>query len=142
MKKKTWIAAAFVVAASAATASAQGVYVYPQKGQTPEQQAKDQNECTQWAKGQTAGAAQAAAPPQGNRLRGTAGGAARGAAGGAAIGAIAGDAGKGAAIGAVAGGVGGRRNAKRQEAAAQQNAASSYDRAFGACMEGRGYSVK
>ena len=142
MKKMTFLAAAVAVMGAAGMALAQGVYVYPQKGQTAEQQAKDQNECKQWAQGQTASAQQAAVPPQGNRLRGTAGGAARGAAGGAAIGAIAGDAGKGAAIGAVAGGVGGRRNAKRQEAAAQQNAASSFDRAFGACMEGRGYSVK
>jgi hypothetical protein len=103
-----------------------------------------------------------APPPQGGVVRGGA----RGAAGGAAIGAIAGNAGKGAAIGAATGGaVGGirqRRNAQSQAAAQQQayqeEAASNqqasqqeaadqqkidaYNRAFSACMEGKGYTVK
>jgi hypothetical protein len=91
-------------------------------------------------------------------------GAARGAAGGAAIGAIAGDAGKGAAIGSVAGTMQGgaaQRSANAQsqqqaaakavaaqkEAAAQAKAAhaeglDTFQRAFGACMDARGYSVK
>ncbi len=91
-------------------------------------------------------------------------GAARGAAGGAAIGAIAGDAGKGAGAGAVAGTMrGGRKqrqaNAASKQQAAQQTAAAqkeaekqaqaqhqgqldTFKRAFGACMDARGYSVK
>ena len=95
---------------------------------------------------------------------GTVKGAAGGAAGGAAIGAIAGDAGKGAAIGATAGAVGGRRAQKKGEKAAQQQTAQqtaqaqqqaqnqataqqqqkldTFKRAFSACMDARGYSVK
>ncbi|HKC52161.1 MAG TPA: glycine zipper family protein [Myxococcota bacterium] len=105
-------------------------------------------------------AAQAAPPPpSGQRVRG----AARGAAGGAAVGAIAGDAGKGAAIGAVAGTmVGGARHraAAEQTAAANQQAQAqasqqaqanqagvqsqlaTFNKAYAACLEGRGYTVK
>ena len=123
--------------------AAGGPYVYPQKGQSAEQQQKDDAECRQWATQQSGGSPSAA--PQANpqaRRRGTVGGAARGAAGGAAIGAIAGDAGKGAAVGAAVGGVHGRRQAKQQEQAAAAGAQDAYARAYGACMEGRGYSVK
>ena len=132
--------------------------IYPAKGQTVEQQQKDEAECYEWAKQQTgydpAQATQyaAAPPPQqsagGERL----GGAARGAAGGAIIGAIAGDAGKGAAIGAVGGTLlGGSRQRRQQadydQAAAQQQQAlaqqqQNYQRAYTACFEGRGYTVK
>lgn len=93
-------------------------------------------------------------------------GALGGAAAGAAIGAIAGDAGKGAAIGATAGTLKGgreRRQAAReaqtqqqqaQAAVAQQAAAreqaqkqfverkAGYNKAFAACLEAKGYSVK
>lgn len=90
-------------------------------------------------------------------------GAASGAARGAVVGAIAGDAGKGAEIGAVTGAVGGRMRGRRAEKAAekkaqqqqqqqaQQQAQSkaqsqqrldSFKRAFGACMEAKGYVVK
>jgi hypothetical protein len=72
--------------------------------------------------------------------------------GGAAIGAIAGDTGKGAAIGAVAGTMAGgarqRRKAEAAQAQAQANqqqaqqALATYNRAFGACLEGRGYVIK
>ena len=88
---------------------------------------------------------QASTEPQGERVRG----AARGAVGGAAIGAIAGDTGKGAGIGAVVGTVRGGREARSKQASAQQQANSqqqaqinTYYRAYGACLEGRGYTVK
>jgi hypothetical protein len=133
-----------IIAGVAATAVGTGAlaqpFVYPQRGQSAAQQASDESACRAWAAQQTAGTAPA--PPPGNRARGTARGGARGAAGGAAIGAIAGDAGKGAAIGAVVGGVRGRRQAKEGEQAAAAGAADANVRAFGACMEGRGYSVK
>ena len=127
----------------AAAASAQ-VYVYPEKGQSAEQQNKDKSDCDQWAKQQSGvdPGAPAAGPDRGGRVAGAAGGALRGAAGGALIGAIAGDAGKGAAIGATAGAIGGRRGAMQQQQAGQAASANSYDRAFAACMQGRGYSVK
>lgn len=131
--------------------------IYPAKGQSAEQQQKDEAECYEWAKGQTgydpAQSTQYAVPPPqqsvgGERL----GGAARGAAGGAIIGAIAGNAGKGAAIGAVGGTLlGGARQresqagndqamAQQQQAIAQQQ--QNYQRAYTACFEGRGYTVK
>ncbi len=128
--------------------------IYPAKGQSPDQQAKDEGECHVWSK-QTTGidpAALATQPiqpaqpaPGGQRARG----AARGAAGGAAIGAIAGDAGEGAAIGAAAGTMKGGQQARMQQAAAGKQAAAqregqidTYYRALAACMTGRGYSVQ
>jgi OmpA family protein len=129
---------------SVASGIAAGPYVYPQKGQSPDQQKRDSYECYDWAKKQSGvdpGQPPPPAPP-GQHAGGTVRGAGRGAAGGAAIGAIAGDAGKGAAAGAVVGGVRGRRQSKA--ASQQQQAATqdSYNRAFAACMDGRGYSVR
>jgi hypothetical protein len=130
--------------------------VYPAKGQSAQQQKKDDAECYAWAK-QTTGidpAVVASSPPPqdtgpatggGQRVRG----AARGAVGGAAIGAIAGDAGQGAGIGAVVGTMAGGRQARQQQAAQnqqsvaqQQDLINTHYRAFGACMEGRGYTIK
>src|SRR5438552_7290557 len=135
-----------------------GLYVFPAKQQTKETQEKDEYDCYGWAKQSTgidplapAQAAQAeqTQPKPGGAVRG----AAKGAAVGAAIGAIAGDAGKGAAIGAVGGGVGGRAGQKQANAAAQQkaqdeakqaqaNTKTEFNKAFGACLEGKGYTVK
>lgn len=127
-----------------ATAAGAQQYVYPQKGQSSSQQAQDSGECRTWAQQQSGVNPDAPPPPQqpGRHAAGTVGGAARGAAGGAAIGAIAGDAGKGAAIGAVAGGVRGRRQSKGAAQQQQAATADSFNRAFAACMEGRGYTVK
>lgn len=87
-------------------------------------------------------------------------GAAGGAAGGAAVGAIAGNAGKGAAIGATVGvlhGARAKRQAQKQAQVQQQQSQaaasaqsvaqssqlrSSYNKAFSACLEGKGYTVK
>jgi hypothetical protein len=151
--------------------SSLGVYVFPAKNQTAEKQSTDEASCFGWAKSQTGidpmaikpqtqPASQQTPPPEqagsGARTRG----AVRGAAGGAAIGAIAGDAGTGAAAGAVAGTMAGgaqKRQAQQQaaaqqqqqqQAAAQQAQASvaeqkaTYNKAFSACMEGKGYTVK
>jgi hypothetical protein len=131
------------------------VIAYPKKGQSQQQFEQDQFQCHQWAKGQTGvdptkpQPSTAAPPPQ---QGGAVKGAARGAAGGALIGAAAGDAGKGAAIGAAAGAVGGRmrqNNQNRQAAEAQQQAQAQasagqaqYDKAYGVCLEGKGYSVR
>lgn len=129
--------------------------VYPAKGQSAAQTAADKSECQGWATQQTgvnpAATAQAPAQaqsPQGGLLRGGA----KGAAAGAAIGAIAGDAGKGAAIGAVAGGMGGamrrhgqqqqQQQAQAQQAQAQSQAMANFNRAYSACLKGRGYSVE
>lgn len=131
--------AATLVLAGYGTAGAQGAYVYPAKGQSPQQQAQDEAQCRAWAAQQ--GGTAPPPPPQGH-AGGTVRGGARGAAGGAAVGAIAGDAGKGAAIGAVVGGVKGRRDSRQAAQNAQAGAAANNERAFAACMEGRGYTVK
>jgi hypothetical protein len=118
------------------------LFVYPQKGQKPEQQEQDEFACYKWAK--TNSGVDPMAQPQaknqraGGTLRGGAGGAALGAAGGA----IAGDAGKGAAIGAIGGAVLGRRRGAMNEQRETQMTTNTYHRAFAACMEGRGYTVK
>jgi hypothetical protein len=139
------IGAAVVLGAARAGAQSKQAYVYPQKGQSPAQQSQDEAECRTWAK-QQSGVNPDVPPTPGRRVgghaRGAAGGAARGAAAGAAVGAIAGDAGKGAAAGAVVGGVGGRRRSKNASAAQEAGASDSFLRAFAACMEARGYSVK
>jgi hypothetical protein len=144
--------------------SSLGVIVFPAKNQTPAVQADDETNCFGWAKTntgidpanikpqapdqQTAEKA-ADSATQGARV----GGAARGAAAGAVIGAITGNAGEGAAVGAAAGTMAGgsaRRQARRDSkaAAAQQSQASvaqqkaTFNKAFSACMEGKGYTTK
>jgi hypothetical protein len=130
--------------ALAAPVWAQQQFVYPQKKQSQQQQDIDTAECTRWAKGQSGVDPNAPQQPDqvGSNARGAVRGGAKGAALGAAVGAIGGNAGKGAAAGAVVGGVAGRRGSKMQKQAAQAGATDSYQRAFAACMEGRGYSVK
>lgn len=144
---KVTICTAAATALLGATAYAQtnGLFVYPQKGQDSAQQEKDEFECWKWAKensGVNPAEASQAGADRGGRAAGALGGAARGAALGAAVGAIAGDAGKGAGAGAVVGGVGGRRGAINNEKQAQAETQQTYNRAFAACMEGRGYTVK
>ncbi len=172
-KRLTMLAWALAFCAIPALAAAQP-YIYPDKGQTPQQQESDKGQCYMWAVQQTgfdpANPQVAAAPPppsyyqqpqqpQGGMFRGAAGGAALGAVGGA----IGGDAGKGAAIGAGVGALfGGMRRMRWEEQqqqeqqqmrmqqqsymAQQQGAMASgranYERAFGACMSGRGYTVR
>ena len=149
-------------------------FVYPEKGQTPQQQESDKGQCYGWAVQQSgfdpANPRVAPPPPpppqfgqpqapQGGMFGGAIGGAALGAVGGA----IGGNAGEGAAIGAGVGALFGlMRRARSMEeeqqqmrmqqqqrqsyAAQQQNAMAqgraNYERAFSACMAGRGYMVR
>jgi len=150
---------ALIIAAQDASAeslsSSLGVVTYPAKGQSAEQQDKDEGQCYAWAKKQTGidPVAVANAPTEesgptvggGERVKG----AAVGAVGGLAIGAIAGDAGKGAAIGAVGGTIIGGMQARKNRAAREKQAEQAksgtlqhFSKAFGVCMEGRGYTVK
>jgi hypothetical protein len=143
-----------------------GLAVYPGSGQDATQQAKDESECYAWARQQTgvdptvaSTPAPAADAPKGGAVKG----AARGAARGAAVGAIGDDdrvrdegnldTGEGAAAGAVAGAARGRRaqkkaakqaDAQAKQAAQAQDAGTkdTFKKAWGACLEGRGYSVK
>jgi hypothetical protein len=132
-------------------------FLYPQQGQTEEQQSKDRFECHEWAVQQTGFDPTAPVSTQSTTSQNSTGGevlgrAGRGAAAGAVGGAIAGDAGKGAAIGAAAGGgtgliKKGREDQQAAESEAQQAATTeeqraTYQRALSACLEGRGYTIK
>jgi len=154
-----------------ALSSSLGLYVFPAKNQSAKTQTGDEASCFSWAKGRTGIdpmqiKPQSAPGPQSSTSTAdagkgaVAGGAVKGALLGTAVGAIAGDTGKGAAIGATTGvfaGAGAKRHAQQQaaqqqqqqQAAAQQQANASvaqqkadYNKAFSACMEGKGYTVK
>ena len=139
-------------------AMAQELYIYPAKGQSAEQLDKDKYECYSWAKNDTgfdpmALPTTSSAPPKGQKKSG---GAITGALGGAVLGGVLGDSGKSAKRGALAGGlIGGVRqssqntkteqkqaNWERQETANYANNRNNYNRAYSACLEGRGYTVK
>jgi hypothetical protein len=134
------------------------LYVFPTKNQSHNRQKADEFECYKWAS-QQSGIDPLNMPevkpesvqsgPDGKVV----GGAARGALVGLAIGSIAGDAGKGAAIGAVSGSAVGIRQkrvtqARREEqsksnaAQKEQDIANSFKKAFSACIEGKGYTIK
>ncbi len=145
-----------IVCVLIATSLRADLYVYPAQNQSAEQQEKDKYDCYQFGKSQTGfdpmapqTASTAPAPEKkGGALRGAAGGALVG----AAVGAVAGDTGQGAAYGAAAGGAIGlvRKNksqkeqqqVQQQQQQAAQTQRGNYDRAYAACLEGRGYTVK
>lgn len=140
----------------AVTSSRAAEFIYPAKGQSPEQQQKDEAECYTWAV-QQSGFDPAQPPTQPPAVKpsttktGTAPGAGlRGAARGALVGELVGD---DAAAGAAAGAVAARGQSRRQFAATEQQtqqqhqaASQQQQEAFGkaraACLEGRGYTVK
>jgi hypothetical protein len=152
-KRIAWM---FVWAALVAGEAGAQQYVYPAKGQTPQQQKSDESACDTWAVQQTGfdpakppPPQQAAKPP--TTATGTAPGAgARGAVRGAVVGeVVAGDARSGAAVGAVAArGQSRRQNAavegqaQQQQQSAMQQQQAGFAKARAACLEGRGYSVK
>jgi hypothetical protein len=135
--------------------AAQSIIAYPARGQSQQQQERDRFDCYNWAVQQTgfnpqmqqSGSTAPPPPPGGGALPGAAKGAALGAVGGA----IGGNAGKGAAIGAGVGGTFGamRRHqteaqqyqAQSQQAAADSQRSAGFNRAMGACLQGRGYTV-
>jgi Glycine zipper 2TM domain len=139
------------------------VYAYPEQGQSPDQQSRDRYECSMWAVHQTGFDPSAPNVPAQDRV--VASGPPHGT--GTAIGAIAGavlgaaispewDRGAGAVFGGLTGAMIGsasdasraQQNAmdmseqEREQAAAMAHKASDYRRALGACLSGRGYSVK
>ena len=154
MRARSWLFACVLLAVMTGPTLTQQTFIYPARGQSPEQQQKDQYECSSWATQQTGfnptmppPVPQPSAPPP----PGVFGTAARGAAIGAVGGAIGGNAGKGAAIGAGVGAVfGGIRRtdynqqqayASNQATAAYSNQDAAYKRAMSACLTGRGYTV-
>ena len=152
------VAATPTTAPAKSVAASLGVSVYPSKGQTADVQTADEAECFTWAKGNTGIDPAAATPPAqpapstgtgGTRLKS----AAKGAVAGTAIGAVAGDTGQGAAIGATAGALQGGAKARKGKAQAQQQATAqaqaekdklvaTFNKAFAACLEGKGYATK
>ncbi len=151
-----------LLAAPSAAPLAQDIYAYPNKGQSQEQQQKDQFECFNWSKQQSGfdpmavPTASAPSPQDQSTGPGLLGGAAVGAGAGAIGGAISGgNAGKGAAIGAGIGGLlGGLRSSsqknknqqakqdwERQQAGQYQQARNNYNRAYSACMSARDYTI-
>ena len=124
-----------------AAASLLKVYVFPANNQTPDQQAKDSNDCYAWAKQQTGvDPTNPTVPQKADTSQAGKGSAVKGAAKGAAVGATAGG----------MGGVAGKKQAKQQaeaQAKQQQQAAvntqiDSFKKAYTACMEGKKYTVK
>jgi predicted lipid-binding transport protein (Tim44 family) len=138
------------------TSAQSEMFIYPKDGQSLEQQELDEFQCYKWAKERTgvdpnqpvqSTASSSTKRKSGGILGGAMGGAALGAIGGA----IAGNAGKGAAIGAGVGAGGSMLRNKRargeaeqrqqQATAQQQQSRQDFNRAYGVCLEGRGYKV-
>jgi hypothetical protein len=152
-RRIVWMLATTMVFASGVGAQQ---FVYPAKGQSPQQQKNDEAACYSWAVQQTGfdpakAPAPAAAPKPPTTATGTTPGAgARGAARGAVVGEIiSDDPGAGAAAGAVAArGQSRRQNAasaqqaQQQQQSASQQQQAAFAKARAACLEGRGYSVK
>jgi len=140
---------------------AQDPIVFPAKGQSQDQMEQDKFSCYQWAKNETGfdpmqTPTASTPPPQQQAGRG---GALKGAAVGAGAGALIkkdDSRSKGAATGAVVGGVVGgaaqsrqmqkdqqaRQQWEQQQANEYAQKRNTYNRAFGACMESKGYTVK
>lgn len=154
MARRMLAVAAGMMLAATQSVLAQG-FVYPAQGQSADQQATDEAECSAWATQQTgvdpSQAAPQAASAGGSTGRDVVGGAATGAALGAIGGLIGGNTGKGAAIGAGVGAAGGLFNsigrerhqeqAQQQANAQHQAALQDFYRARNACLTGRGYTV-
>lgn len=128
--------------------------IYPSQGQSAAQQQTDEGECFVWAKNQTGidpMAAQATAPTSAPQQSG---GAVTGAARAAIIGGIV-DGSDGAKKGAAIGAVGGRMRQNSRNRGAQQqqqqqaqqaqdinaNNKATFDKAYGVCLQGKGYAV-
>jgi hypothetical protein len=152
-KLKAWI---FLWAVTLAGGACAQQYVYPAKGQSREQQKRDESACYSWAVEQSGFDPAKPPPPQQTAkppttATGTTPGAgARGAVRGAVVGGVVGgDAGAGAAAGAVVGRSQSRRQntaadqqAQQQQQAGTQKQQAAFGKARAACLEGRGYSVK
>jgi outer membrane lipoprotein SlyB len=144
---------------------AQDPIVYPAKGQSEDQIEKDKYQCYSWAKKQTGfdpmktPTTTSAPPAKEEKVWGAGKSGVAGGATGAIVGGIAkGKKGAvrggliGAGAGALIGGVRSSNQRNREEQKRKEweqgeannyvRARNEYNRAFGACMEGRGYSVK
>jgi hypothetical protein len=157
--KQTVVASLFLVAASVGinSALAADLMIFPAEGQSNEQLEQDKFSCYGWARDQSGFdpmvVPKATTPPPSNEKK--SGGVVRGALGGAALGVLFGDSSKAAAQGAAAGGlIGGVRQSsantntekanaqwEQEQAANYANNRNLYNRAYGACLQGKGYTV-
>ncbi len=147
--RRTLVGAAVAIAAIVAgphDATARAPIIYPSQGQSMEQQGADEGQCRMFAQQNTGfnpaqGPAYVSTGSSGGEM---VGGAARGAILGGAIG---GNAGRGAAIGAASGLMRRAKKQRKQEQRQQESInqynrqLATFNRAFGACMSGRGYAV-
>jgi hypothetical protein len=154
--KTAWIRVALATGAAFVGYALAQQFVYPAKGQSPDQQKKDEGACHTWAVDQSKydpakPPPAAAAPTAPTTATGTTPGAgARGAARGAVVGeVVGGDASTGAAVGAAAARGQSRKQNQaaaqqgQQQAAQQQSAGQqAYQKARAACLEGKGYTIK
>jgi len=159
-------------AAQQSLAAAIDCYVFPNEGQTPEQQSIDEATCYDWAyqntgsdpfdlEKQAVEIQQQEQQAQQQIAAAGKGAGAKGALGGAAAGALIGeiasdDAGRGAAYGAATGAVVARRQTRKAKKSASQQAAQqsqqaqqataeqieNFKKAFSVCLEGKKYLVK
>jgi hypothetical protein len=139
-----------------ATGASAAQWVYPAKGQDAATQAKDETECATWAKQQT-GFDPATAPKSNGAIDALMGSQVQGSNASAITSALGGGAGGAGALGSAAGMVGGdiggiptsqvvgvasQVMAQQKSATPAKPGQADYDQARGACLQGRGYSVK
>lgn len=152
---RKFIAAAWtagLVLLGAGIPAAQELYVYPARNQSDEQMGRDKEECHAWAVKETGVDPEKVATASTAPAPGNSGGGLAGPAVGAARGAMSGEAGAGAirgiGIGRLIHAVRARRQMEEQHQTTTQDhqerqaQLQKYDRAFGACLTGRGYTVQ
>jgi hypothetical protein len=135
--------------------AASQMYIYPSEGQSAEQQSKDEATCREWATKQTGidpdnlNIPQAAAKDSADAGKTVAGSTAVGGAIGGLGGSMGGQFGKGVAVGALVGAVGGmvktqmdQGKQKKSQDQQKTDLLNQYNRAFRACIEGKGYTVR
>jgi hypothetical protein len=161
MKKIISLLAFLVAVIFAGSVFAQELIIFPAQGQSEDQMEKDKFSCYQWARNETGfdpmKVPTASAPPPEKQAR--EGGAVKGAAVGAGAGALikrSGSRSKGAATGALVGGLLGgastqaqrrndeqaRRQWEQEQASQYARQRNTYNRAYSACLESKGYTVR
>ncbi len=127
--------------------------VYPNRGQSEQQQEKDKFECHEWSTKETGvdpvalAEQQPAAQPSEKGGMGAGASAGMGAMRGAAQGDAAAGAARGFGIGRLVAMARARRQLKEQQESASEQSAdvraklATYDKAYGTCLTGRGYTV-
>jgi hypothetical protein len=157
MMRQTIIILVTILLAGVGSSSraAEEFYVYPAKGQSEKQQARDQQECHDWAVKQTGVDPVKLAEQTPETQTSSRGGLLKGAAGGAGLGALRGTvggepgemAGRGAAMGGIFAAIRARRAMQEEHDAHMQTHQDreaqlvKYDRAYKVCLSGRGYAV-